>query len=654
MKKQLKQQRAIIKSLKKLKNKNSIKKVDATKFFEYAKFYSKNSEIFVKMQMLHKKREPWSTAEKNFALSLYYKSPSTYRYMVKNGIVLAGESTVRRWLNSICFSTGFSDKYMEQIKLKTSRMSYVEKKCVILLDEISIMKCVEYNKILDLIEGFEDVGTLGRTNKIGSHALVVMLRGLYSNWKFPFCYFFTGSGVKGDDLVLIIKNCVQKVLDLELIPTCIVCDQGTQNRRMFSILKGTEDNPHTTICGQKLFLIYDLPHLIKSLRNNLLNGNYIIEKTKLVTLKDIRKTYEIDIKNKARAMCKITPTHLAPNPFQKMTCKLAIQLLSHSVSAAIRTCITTGELKSPTAIDTANFIDIVNNMFDSGNSKHLYDPNPNKRPMSDRNPQVLLNLEKARQLFKSAVKICHKTNKSTIPPCITGIIWTTTAISQLYESEKIDNMKNNETGKGFFLMTNRLTQDALENMFSIIRQKNGNCEPDNDDYITALNDVEVHTTPELEDIAHELPETTELSSTSNTTASLNISRSPLIPQVTTPETCSITYFSGYLVKKSQGLKAPSNVIIKITTICLNTFEEHFDQIKSEYKIMTQLKEKVIQQINFLNIFNSIPSSCQEHYIYIIELLLRTKIFKECKWENEKLTGRRQTQTVAKLRVLQNK
>lgn len=51
-----------------------------------------------------------------------------------------------------------------------------------------------------------------------------------------------------------------------------------------------------------------------------------------------------------------------------------------------------------------------------------------------------------------------------------------------------------------------------------------NCEPDNDDYITALNDVEVHITPELEEIAHELPETTELSSTSNTTTSSNIKR----------------------------------------------------------------------------------------------------------------------------------
>ncbi|KAF0748876.1 Transposable element P transposase [Aphis craccivora] len=92
-------------------------------------------------------------------------------------------------------------------------------------------------------------------------------------------------------------------------------------------------------------------------------------------------------------MYKITPTHS-----QKKTCKLAIQLFSHSVSAAIRTCITTGELKSPIDIDTANFINIMNNMFDSDNSKFLYDSNPNKRPISDRNPQVFKYLEKTRHV----------------------------------------------------------------------------------------------------------------------------------------------------------------------------------------------------------------------------------------------------------------
>jgi len=89
--------------------------------------------------------------------------------MHKSGIILPGKSTVKRWLNSIHFSSGFPSMYMEQIKLKTSDFTY-EEKCVFLLDEVSIMKSIEYNKILDEIEGFEDLGPLGRTPTFGTHA----------------------------------------------------------------------------------------------------------------------------------------------------------------------------------------------------------------------------------------------------------------------------------------------------------------------------------------------------------------------------------------------------------------------------------------------------------------------------------------------------
>jgi hypothetical protein len=170
-------------------------------------------------------------------------------------------------------------------------------------------------------------------------------------------------------------------------------------------------------------------------RNNLLSGNLQINTNKIVSLNDIRMAYEIDIKNIVRAMIKITPTHLNPNPFQKMNCKLAIQLFSHSVSATIKTCIATGEIKSPTAINTANFIEVVNNMFDSANSKILSDPNPNRKPLCTRNPQVMENLEKANKLFKNSIKICHKTKTTSTAPCFVGIVWTTTAIRQLYESD---------------------------------------------------------------------------------------------------------------------------------------------------------------------------------------------------------------------------
>lgn len=135
-----------------------------------------------------------------------------------------------------------------------------------------------------------------------------------------------------------------------------------------------------------------------------------------MSINDIKKTYEIDSQSKtARAMAKITPTHLSPNPFQKMSCKLAIQLLSNSVSAAIKTCVATGQLKSNTALHTSEFINVINNMFDSANSKNLCDRNPNRRPLSPKNSIVFDNLKRAQALFKEAVKVCHKTKKSVRP-----------------------------------------------------------------------------------------------------------------------------------------------------------------------------------------------------------------------------------------------
>lgn len=80
---------------------------------------------------------------------------------------------------------------MEQINHNISDTSYNERKCVILLDEVSIMKAIEYNTNLDEIEGFEDQGSFDQINKLDSRALVLMVRGLYKNLNFSFSYYFT-------------------------------------------------------------------------------------------------------------------------------------------------------------------------------------------------------------------------------------------------------------------------------------------------------------------------------------------------------------------------------------------------------------------------------------------------------------------------------
>jgi len=65
-----------------------------------------------------------------------------------------------------------------------------------MLDEVSIMRAVKYSKFLDYIEGFEDLGPLGRNDKIGTHALVIMVRGLYINWKFPLSFSLLAVALK--------------------------------------------------------------------------------------------------------------------------------------------------------------------------------------------------------------------------------------------------------------------------------------------------------------------------------------------------------------------------------------------------------------------------------------------------------------------------
>lgn len=272
-------------------------------------------------------------------------------------------------------------------------------------------------------------------------------------------------------------------------------------------------------------------------------------------------------------------------------------------------------------------------------------------------------------------------------------------------------------------MTNRLTQDPLENLFSIIRQmncynknptartfrccfgticsyslmkcaENCNCEEDGDIYFnvetpveTSIN-VQTDEMPLIEEIQDSYDQfqliddcdyESDSSSKSITTVPTNNPK--------TLECCATVYFAGYLAFKclknfnceknlticnnlndqnqllitfkmfnvngppTQGLKAPSKILIDIANICLKIFYEQFVKIKHEKQIIFNLIEISKQKIN-KNILNVNTSHCKEHYLYIIELLYRTKIFKECNLINSELHNKA-AQQIAKLRVLQH-
>jgi len=212
-----------------------------------------------------------------------------------------------------------------------------------------------------------------------------------------------------------------------------------------------------------------------------------------------------------------------------------------------------------------------------------------------------------------------------------------------------------------------------------------NCETDEDEFLTVdvLKDVSIDPVEELVTYAEE----TEIDLS---TSSEVLDNSKVHYENSSLESCSIVYFAGYLAKKcsdmflctdcdltknnndylneppqllilkktfdnvelAQGLKIPSDKLLEIVEICLVVFQNLFPKIKTEKKIMFTLKEKALPVIykKYSDVENS---TCHNHYMYIIELLFRTKLYKECKVENTNIR-KRVVQNTDKLRILQNK
>lgn len=130
----------------------------------------------------------------------------------------------------------------------------------------------------------------------------------------------------------------------------------------------------------KIYYMFDPPHLLKATRNNLLRHNFIDDE-KVALWKYIEEFYNNDKKTQFRIVPKLTDIH-NPNNFQRMKVKYAAQILSRSVSIGMNTSICLGSLSARTMF-TAEFIERFNKLFDILNSSKLYSADINKQAFTN-------------------------------------------------------------------------------------------------------------------------------------------------------------------------------------------------------------------------------------------------------------------------------
>lgn len=456
-------------NLRKLKYKNDVllANLDIDNYLDYQKCTSPLSRTMVKLQ-LHRKNAPYSEDEKRLAKLIFFHSASCYSRLRKAGVNLPCESTLRYWISEISIEPGFSNDLLELINKALTDLPEDERLCALKWDEMSIKAWEEYNKKLDLIEGLVDLGEFGRRPDASKQILLLCLDSINvtNPWRQIFAYFFTGSGVSGQELERIISKGLKYAKEQGALIKLVACDQGTANRNVYSLFNVSLYQPYFILEESKYYASFDWPHLIKRLIYQLrkykriyCNGEIIVD------FDDFYNTWLIDnLNTTSNLLSHLSQTHFDPNSFEAMNVKRAFQLLSLRMSSAIKLAGPNG-LQSTTWKKSAEFSEYMNAVIDAFNSRNEKCRNPLKRIISDRNPEILERLIN----FKTYVnnwKIKKKSGKFEQPPCFVGMSLTVSSLIDMYNNIKLEH-------KNFELATALCNTDSVEHLNCNLRGRGG-------------------------------------------------------------------------------------------------------------------------------------------------------------------------------------
>jgi hypothetical protein len=416
----------------------------------------------------------WSLDDKSLALSLYHASPKSYRLLSKI-FLLPAKRTLARLLRSINLYPGFNPQMLNAFKDKVSHMSALDRQCSIVFDEMAIKSNITYDSHRDKIEGLEDLGPIhGQTNYVGTSALVFMARGLHSTWKQPIGYFVTSSTVKPEILKSLLVRAVDFALVSGLEPLAVVCDQGSNNQSCLKNHLGVStEKPYFMHKDQKIVCMYDPPHLMKNVRNNLRENGFLVSGER-VCWEHIEKFYKEDCKLPIRCAPKLSDKHFMLPVFSSMRVRLATQILSSSVAKGIGLFASLNVIPGE-CLKTGKFCQFFDQLFNSFNSASLKSGKPFEHALQSSSTHWAFFGE-AKEYLQSI-----RPAKRQSLPCLSGWVQNINAVRFL--QERLDSQP---------LFTRRLNQDCIENLFFQIRSKGGSREnPDSEQFRGAIRDVMV-------------------------------------------------------------------------------------------------------------------------------------------------------------------
>ena len=156
----------------------------------------------------------YSEEIKEFALTLHFYSPRAYKF-VRKAPHLPHPATIRSWCVNINCEPGFLEKPFSYIGKKVTKG---QNDCIILLDEMSIKKQVQWDQKTSKFIGRVDYGGIKaeEVDTETTNVLVIMACGLQKPLFVPIAYFLTNC-LNGEILKQLVFEAIKKLTERGLM-----------------------------------------------------------------------------------------------------------------------------------------------------------------------------------------------------------------------------------------------------------------------------------------------------------------------------------------------------------------------------------------------------------------------------------------------------
>ncbi|KAI9563207.1 hypothetical protein GHT06_010665 [Daphnia sinensis] len=321
------------------------------------------------------------------------KSSSVYRSLREKELLpLPSEETLRKIVSSMECCFGWNELALFNVGEDIKGKPEPDRWCSVMWDEIKLKPDMDWDKRSKKWRGIVDYGeTLDKAAKDGTatHCLMFMVRFYKSNGVQVFGVFATKNAASGHILAELIVKSLISLHKVNAIVKNTVCDGSSANKLAYKhlgvngkLVGGQHYMYHPLDSTSKLFFLFDVPHLLKTTKNNLLkHGKVMIclhregHASSTVHFKNYEAIYLHEKDKQKKMVPSLSYGHIYPTNFEKMSVRRSSQFFSRHMSIAISEYGKNEKTKHlfQDYVVSAKFTLLMNNVFDVLNGRCVRD-----------------------------------------------------------------------------------------------------------------------------------------------------------------------------------------------------------------------------------------------------------------------------------------